>query len=102
MIPLLIESNMMGLVDRILVIDVDLPLQLSRLCERDNMTVHDAQLIINNQVTRQQRLASADDVITNNNGLKSLKIQIDNLHNKYLSLANNPSSSCQHNDSHGQ
>jgi len=101
-IPLLIEADMTELVDRILVIDIDLSLQLTRLCERDNMTIDDAQLIINSQKNRQQRLACADDVISNNNALKHLKKRVDNLHKKYLSLANNSSSSCQHNDSHGQ
>lgn len=101
-IPLLIEAEMMELVDRVLLIDIDLALQLTRLCERDNILVDDAQLIINSQVSRQQRLACADDVITNNNGTENLKKQVANLHKKYLSLANNSPSSCQHNDSHGQ
>ncbi len=101
-IPLLVEANMAGLVDRVLVIDIDLSLQLSRLCERDNMPVHDAQLIISSQVNRQQRLACADDVIANNNGPENLKKQVDKLHKKYLALVNKSPSSCQHNDSHGQ
>lgn len=101
-IPLLVEANMAGLVDRVLVIDIDLSLQLARLCERDNLPVDDAQLIINSQVSRQQRLACADDVIANNTSPETLKKQVDFLHKKYLSLANNSPSSCQYNDSHGQ
>jgi dephospho-CoA kinase len=101
-IPLLVEANMAELVDRILVIDIDLSLQLNRLCARDNMPVDDAQLIINSQVERQQRLACADDVIANNNGPENIKKQVASLHKKYLSLANSSPSSCQHNDSHGQ
>tara|TARA_R110002050_G_scaffold9504_1_gene32878 strand:- start:18130 stop:18765 length:636 start_codon:yes stop_codon:yes gene_type:complete len=101
-VPLLIEANMTQLVDRVLLIDIDLPLQLTRLCERDNITVDDAQLMINSQTSRQQRLVAADDIITNNNGLDNIKKNVENLHNKYLSLANNSLSSCQHNDSHGQ
>lgn len=85
-IPLLIESNMTECVDRILVLDIDLPIQLSRLCERDNIAVDNAQLIINSQVSRQQRLACADDVITNNNGYEQLKKSVIHLHKKYLSL----------------
>jgi len=101
-IPLLIEAEMTELVDRVLLIDIDLPLQLTRLCERDNISVGDAKLIINSQVNRQQRLSCADDIIANNNGTENLKKQVDELHKKYLSLANNSPSSCQHNDSHGQ
>lgn len=86
-IPLLIESNMKECVDRILVIDVDLSLQLSRLCKRDKITTDDAQLIINSQVSRQQRLAYADDVISNDNSLEKLTLSVENLHKKYLSLS---------------
>jgi len=101
-IPLLIEAKMAELVDRILVIDIDLSLQITRLCRRDNVTIDNAQSIINSQASRQQRLDCADDVIANNNGFENINKRVDNLHKKYLSLANNSSSSCQHNDSHGQ
>lgn len=83
-IPLLIENEMMDCVDRILVIDIDQSLQLSRLCKRDNIAVDDALLIINSQVSRQQRLACADDLITNNNSAEQLRKSVDNLHKKYL------------------
>lgn len=101
-IPLLIEAEMTELVDRVLLIDTDLALQLTRLSERDNISLDDAQLMINSQVNRLQRLACADDVISNNNGPENLNKQVDKLHKKYLSLANSSPSSCQHNDSHGQ
>ncbi|MDO7710885.1 MAG: dephospho-CoA kinase [Pseudomonadota bacterium] len=101
-IPLLIEAEMTELVDRVLLVDIDLALQLTRLCERDNISLDDAQLMINSQVNRQQRLACADDIIANNNSAENLKKQVDKLHKKYFSLANNSPSSCQHNDSHGQ
>jgi dephospho-CoA kinase len=101
-IPLLIEAQMTELVDRVLLIDIDLALQLTRLCERDNIPLDDAQLMINSQVNRQQRLACADDIIANNNGAENLNKQVDKLHKRYLSLANNSPSSCQHNDCHGQ
>ncbi len=101
-IPLLIEAEMTELVDRVLLIDTDLALQLTRLSERDNISLDDAQLMINSQVNRLQRLACADDVINNDNGPENLNKQVDKLHKKYLSLANSSPSSCQHNDSHGQ
>jgi len=101
-IPLLVESKMIDLVDRILLIDIDLSLQLMRLCERDNMTVGDAQLIINSQLNRQQRLDCTDDIIFNNKSSESLIKIVDNLHAKYLSLANNSSASCQYIDSQPQ
>ncbi|MFT7414010.1 MAG: dephospho-CoA kinase [Methylophagaceae bacterium] len=93
-IPLLVEANMVGLVDRILVVDIDLSLQMTRLRARDNITSDDAQFIINSQASRQQRLVCADDIILNNNGFKNINKHVDNLHKKYLSLANNSSSGC--------
>jgi dephospho-CoA kinase len=101
-IPLLIETEMTELIDRVLLVDINLALQLTRLCERDNIPLDDAQLMINSQVNRQQRLACADDVITNNKSVENLRKQVDKLHKKYLSLAKNLPSSCQHSDSHGQ
>jgi len=86
-IPLLIESNMTSLVDRVLVIDIDETHQLNRLCKRDAISAPDAQLIINSQASRQQRLANADDIISNNHSAQQLEEIVANLHNKYLSLS---------------
>lgn len=86
-IPLLIEANMTPLVDRVLVIDIDLASQLHRLCERDNVSTDEARLIINSQVSREQRLSYADDIILNNDTPEQLTKQVNNLHEKYLSLA---------------
>lgn len=101
-IPLLIESGMHDLVDRTLLIDIDLPLQLARLAKRDNITIEDAQLIINSQVSRQQRIDCADDIIFNNTTPQELTEYVESLHKKYLTLANKSLASCQHNNSHGQ
>ncbi len=101
-IPLLIESKMNHCVNHILIIDINLALQIRRLCDRDQITEDEAQLIISQQATRQQRLACADDVISNDNNLEQLKNIVDNLHKKYLSKSNNLHSSCQQKDSHGQ
>ncbi|MDH5591236.1 MAG: dephospho-CoA kinase, partial [Gammaproteobacteria bacterium] len=101
-IPLLIEAHMGDLVDHILVIDIDPELQLQRLCERDNLSLHNAQMVLNNQCTRQQRLSIAHDIIINNGSPELLAQFVEDLHNKYCELAKSSASSCQHNDSHGQ
>jgi len=101
-IPLLIESKLQDSVDRILVIDLSPVLQLERLCQRDNISLSDAQLIINSQCSREQRLAFADDLISNNHSFTDLKKIIFNLDQKYRKLALSTTSSCQHADSHGQ
>ncbi len=86
-IPLLIESKMNDLVDRILVIDIKPDLQLKRLQQRDGISPYQAQSIINAQCSRDQRLAHADDSIENNGTATSISIQVDKLHLKYLNLA---------------
>lgn len=101
-IPLLIEANMEDLVDRILIIDIEPELQLQRLCERDNLSSQDAQLILNHQCDQQQRLTRADDVINNSGPPESLAQFVDNLHKKYCKLAQSSATSCQQCDSQGQ
>lgn len=90
-IPLLVEANMVGLVDRVIVIDVNPETQLQRLVTRDGMTPIQAQLIINTQCSRMDRLAIADDVIDNNKSADELVKIVDQLHAKYLKLAKNHS-----------
>lgn len=97
-IPLLIESKMNDLVDRILIVDLSLDQQLKRLQKRDDSSLLQAQLIINAQCDRKQRLTNADDVIDNNGESDLLEKQVDLLHQKYIKLAN----SCQRPNSQGQ
>jgi len=101
-IPLLIESNLQKNVDRIVVIDISVQQQIERLCHRDNISVHDAQLIIDNQCSREQRITFADDIITNGGTLDNLHKIIFDLDQKYRKLAYSSTIACQHTDSHGQ
>lgn len=96
--PLLIESNMNSLVDRILVIDLSVKQQLQRLQKRDDISLSQAQLMIDAQCDRKQRLASADDIINNNGIADALSEQVETLYKKYNNLAK----SCQHSNSQGQ
>ncbi|NQY25671.1 MAG: dephospho-CoA kinase [Piscirickettsiaceae bacterium] len=88
-IPLLLEADMSDLVDRILVVDIEIEQQIKRLCQRDNISLQDAQSIIASQSTREQRLAIADDVISNANSIKDLTVLVSELHTKYGALAKN-------------
>jgi dephospho-CoA kinase len=101
-IPLLIESNMQHLVNRTLTIDVSPHVQLERLCQRDQLSITDAQKIISNQCDRSERLSKTDDIIHNNFFNEELEFQVNKLHQNYLDLAKLLSESCQHDDSHGQ
>ncbi|MET1254664.1 dephospho-CoA kinase [Aliikangiella maris] len=92
-IPLLINqqgiipTHLKAVTDRVLVVDVCPEIQIQRLCKRDNITQEQALSIINNQSTRQQKLALADDIIDNNTDFSTLERQVNELHRVYLSLA---------------
>ncbi|UJF19620.1 dephospho-CoA kinase [Vibrio sp. SS-MA-C1-2] len=85
-VPLLLENNLQYLVDRILVIDVSEATQISRTTQRDQVSVEQAQTIINAQISRQDRLSQADDIIDNENEPLQLTQKIADLHKKYLAL----------------
>lgn len=85
-IPLLLETKGQSTVDRILVIDTDLEKQLGRASKRDKTDRDNIQKIVNSQISREQRLSAADDIITNNSDLDSLKTQVVSLHETYLQI----------------
>ena len=85
--PLLLETNQHKLVNRILVIDVSPEIQLKRTLSRDGGSEATIKAIINSQLTRIQRLNMADDVINNEQDLKSVRIELESLHQNYLSMA---------------
>lgn len=86
-IPLLIETGMTDLVDRVLVVDVPETEQIRRVVARDSVTEEQARRILAAQARRDQRLARADDVLENVGDLDALDCKIAALHAHYLALA---------------
>ena len=86
-VPILIESGMDALVDRILVIDAEEELQVARLRDRDRIGDSLARQMLAAQATREQRLARAHDVVTNGGTVAQLCACIGRLHAHYLDLA---------------
>jgi len=86
-VPLLLETDFHQLVDRVLVVDVPIEMQIERLMTRDGSTRAEAQAIIAAQAPRETRLAHADDVIDNSGSLDSTRAQVEALHRRYLQLA---------------
>ncbi len=86
-VPLLVEKGGYDWVDRILVIDCERAVQISRVMQRDDLTAADVDAIMQTQATRAQRLAAADDVIANNDVPDALGSQVESLHRRYLQLA---------------
>lgn len=83
-IPLLIDTGYWNMIDRILVVDVDDEDQLQRVMQRDGVTREQAQAIVDSQVSREDRLAAADDVIKNHSDITALRKQVDALHEQYV------------------
>ncbi len=86
-VPLLVESPMKKLMDRILVVDCSEEVQLARLLQRDSENAEQARRILAAQASRAERLAIADDVIVNDGSLDETARQVDDLHRQYLRLA---------------
>ena len=86
-IPLLVETAGAERFDRVLVVDCSPEIQLARLQARDGTTRAEAQRMLAAQATREQRLAVADDVITNDGDLAALREQVEKRHRQYLKLA---------------
>ncbi|MCK5876293.1 MAG: dephospho-CoA kinase [Candidatus Marithrix sp.] len=82
-IPLLLETQQMDLVDRILVIDCSPELQHKRLQQRDNISAVEIEQILQAQANRNARLAIANEVIYNNSTLVELQQQVLVLHKQY-------------------
>jgi dephospho-CoA kinase len=87
-VPLLIETGgYRELAQRVLVVDCDEAMQLSRTMARSGLTEAQVRAIMATQAGRAQRLQAADDVILNEAGLAELGEQVRRLHARYLALA---------------
>jgi dephospho-CoA kinase len=86
-IPLLVETGMQDRVDRVLLVDCPLELQLARLESRDQISRSAAKLIIDAQTDRRARLAIADDVLINDAQRDELPRLVSKLHDYYQQLA---------------
>lgn len=84
--PLLIESGQYQKTQRILVIDVPQSVQIARTLQRDDTSEAQVQAILAAQLSRDERLRHADDVVVNDRDLPWLHQQIDQLHAFYLTL----------------
>ena len=89
-VPLLVDSPLLQFVDRVLVVDCNEDEQLQRLLARDAETIGQARKILSAQASREDRLAIADDVITNDQDMAQTLEQVSELHLTYLNLVQNP------------
>jgi dephospho-CoA kinase len=87
-VPLLIESGAWrNRVGRILAVDCLETTQVARVMARNGLTEAQVRAIMANQVSRAERLAAADDVIDNDDGMHALLPQVETLHALYLTIS---------------
>jgi dephospho-CoA kinase len=86
-IPLLAETGMTDLVDRVLVVDAPEAEQVRRVMARDGIAEEQARRILAAQADRGQRLALADEIVENAGDLATLDRQVTALHRYYSTLA---------------
>ena len=88
-VPLLFENkdNSYSFLNRTLVADCPESLQLERVSARDKNNSIEIKKIIESQMPRLQRLSLADDIITNESSLESLRENVLKLHEKYKKLS---------------
>lgn len=89
-VPLLVESGgYRERVDRVCVVDCPEEIQIARVAARSGLSRAEILAIMAAQASRAARLAAADDVIDNAQGLAELDAQVGVLHALYCTLAEN-------------
>ena len=82
-IPLLFESKLTHMVDKILVVYVDEHVQLERLMDRDHSTKEEAQSRIQSQIPVKEKIKLADEVINNNGSIEDSFKQLKEILQKW-------------------
>lgn len=91
-IPLLIEPGLQSSgqtrrFDRVVVVDCPEEKQITRVMTRNGLSRAEVLAIMSAQATRPERLAAADDVVQNDNGIEGLHRQVEALHENYCAQA---------------
>ena len=85
--PLLVETGRTRICNRVVVVDVPEEVQIERTMDRDNNSEQQVRAIMKAQASRADRLAAADDVISNDQDLAHLEREVNRLHETYVVLA---------------
>ena len=82
-IPLLYENSRTSLVEKVIVVWVDLKTQLRRLTGRNRLSIEQAQQRIASQMPLDQKRARADIVIDNSGGLEDTRRQVEKIYRQF-------------------
>jgi dephospho-CoA kinase len=83
-VPLLFETgNYNQIIDRSLIVDCSIELQIARVQARNGLSQHEIEAIIASQCPRKARIELADDIILNETTLAHLQSTVSALHQRY-------------------
>ncbi|MEO9589664.1 MAG: dephospho-CoA kinase, partial [Marinobacter sp.] len=82
--PLLLETDQHELVEKIVVVDVPVDVQVQRTMARDTNDREQVERIIAAQMPREQRLQKADNVVDNNLPMADVEQEVEALHQTFL------------------
>lgn len=77
----MIESGSFSNYDALIVVTADKNIQLERLIKRDNITYEQAQKILNNQLSNEERLKFAKFIIDNSSDIDNLYKEVKRVYN---------------------
>jgi len=85
--PLLLETNSQEMCSRVVVVDVPKDVQIQRTAKRDKVSPNQVEQMVAAQMKREKRLEKADDVLLNSGTIEDLEKQVEELHKKYIQMA---------------
>ena len=84
---MLLETNSQEMCSRVVVVDVPEDVQIQRTAKRDKVSSNQVEQMVAAQMKREKRLEKADDVLLNNGTIEDLEKQVEELHKKYIQMA---------------
>jgi dephospho-CoA kinase len=83
-VPLLIETGFVDIIDRVLVVDAPEQNRIGWIHERDGLSDTEIQNVFNAQASREERLTAADYIIVNDGTKEELRSRVIDLHAQLL------------------
>ena len=87
-VPLMIETGMNAMMDRVLLIDCNVETQIERIIQRDQTSREEAIKIIESQASIESKRELSDDRIINNNetSIEELRLKVKEMNDLYKKL----------------
>ena len=83
-IPLLLEGEQQVHMDKVIVVTCPTPIRIRRLQDNRGMSLNMIEKVMNTQLSDEEKIEYADDIIVNDGSLNDITEQVTKLHQKYL------------------